>query len=55
MTRRAGTTRWSATEVLKSGHYTEKEAVDSYAITSWEMLVGKGEMPFSKNKFSGNF
>ncbi len=51
MTRRAGTTRWTAPEVLDGKKYTEKADVYSYSIVLWEMITKKGNMPFGDERW----
>ena len=51
MTRRAGTTRWTAPEVLDGGNYTEKADVYSFSIVLWELLSKEGNMPFGDERW----
>jgi serine/threonine protein kinase len=51
MSRKVGTTRWTAPEVLSGKRYSTKADVYSYGMLCWEVATN-GELPFGKRVFS---
>jgi Protein tyrosine and serine/threonine kinase len=50
MTKRTGTTRWTAPEVLAGARYTDKADVYSFSILAWEIITF--EVPFASFMFT---